>query len=256
MGDGTSGWSSETGTRSATSTPSLRNVAPSFGELYALPTASNWSLEDLAFNVQQWLVDDISADWSAAEATAIISGNGSSRPTGILNTNPTLSSDSASPMRGQNVIQYVGITSPSSPVTNTGLIDSLIDLVGSVQERYLQESDRVAFCMHRTTAARLRKSKASTGGTYLWEDNPQEGQPGRLLGYRVVTTDAMPQVANDSFPVLFGNFRRGYLLADRSGMSITLDPYSTPGQTRFYARRRVGGRILNNDALKALRISD
>lgn len=135
-------------------------------------------------------------------------------------------------------------------------IDSLIDLVGTVQERYLQEADRIAWCMHRTTAARLRKLKASTAGSYHWEPSTQAGQPGMLLGYPVLTCDAMPQVANDNFAVLFGNWRRGYLLADRTGMSITLDPYSTPGKTRFYARRRVGGRIKNNDALKALRIAD
>jgi HK97 family phage major capsid protein len=103
LGDGTSGWSSETGTRSATNSPNLRNVAPTFGELYALPTASNWSLEDMAFDVQAWLVEDISADWASAEATAIIAGNGSSRPTGILNTTPVLTTDYASPMRAADV---------------------------------------------------------------------------------------------------------------------------------------------------------
>ena len=252
MGDGTSGWSSETGTRSATGSPTLRNVAPTFGELYALPTASNWSLEDLQFNVQQWLVDDISADWSSAEATAIISGNGSNKPTGLLNSNPTSSDDASSPMRSQNVLQYVPNNSPSSPITLH--IDGLIDLVGAVRERYLQESDRVAFCMHRLTAARIRKLKASTAGSYLWEESTQAGQPARLLGYPVVTCDAMPlSTTASAFCVLFGNWRRGYLLADRTGMSITLDPYSTPGQTRFYARRRVGGRIKNNDALKVLK---
>lgn len=257
MGDGSSGWSSETGSRSATTTPTLRNVAPSFGELYALPTASNWSLEDVQFDVQKWLVDDISADWASAEATAIISGNGSDKPTGILNSSPSSSNDDSSPLRAQNVIQYVPLTSPGSPITSTtNYIDSLIDLVGSVKERYLQEGDKCAFVMHRLSAARIRKAKASTGGNYLWEESSQAGQPASLLGYKVLTCDAMGLLTTgNAFPVLFGNFRRGYLLADRTSMQLTLDPYSTPGKTRFYARRRVGGRVKNCDAIKALKIA-
>ena len=180
-------------------------------------------------------IDDISAHWAAAEATAIISGNGTARPTGIFNTTCVTTDDDASPMRAAGVIEYIPLTSPTSPVAIN--IDSLIDLVSTVKERYLVESDKVAFVMHRTTAARLRKLKASTGGQYLWQESSQAGQPDRLLGFKVATCDAMPQVANDNFAVLFGNFARGYLLADRVGMSITIDPITNPGYTRFYVRR-------------------
>jgi HK97 family phage major capsid protein len=47
-------------------------------------------------------------------------------------------------------------------------IDSLIDLVSTVKERYLQEPDDVALVMNRLTAANLRKLKSSTGGDYMW----------------------------------------------------------------------------------------
>lgn len=134
MGDGTAGWSSETGTRSATNSPTLRNRAPTFGELYALTTASNWSLEDIQFDVQQWLVDDISAEWASQEATAIISGNGSSRPTGILNASPSSSDDDSSPMRSANAIEYIPVTVNASPFTSSNLLDSVIDLVGQMSE--------------------------------------------------------------------------------------------------------------------------
>jgi HK97 family phage major capsid protein len=172
-----------------------------------------------------------------------------------LATTPVTTDDDASPMRLAGVIEYIPLTSPSSPVSIN--IDSLIDLVGTVKERYLIESDKVAFVMHRTTAARLRKLKASTGGSYLWQESPQLGLPATLLGYRVVTVDAMPQVANDNFAVLFGNFARGYILMDRpQGMSIIADQVTTPGLTKFYISRRTGGCVLNNDAIKALRIAD
>ena len=78
-----------------------------------------------------------------------------------------------------------------------------------------------------------------------------------LLGYPVYTCDAMTlSTTVDGFPILFGNWRRGYLLADRTGMQIAVDQVTNSGYTRFYCRRRVGGCNLNNDALKALRNAD
>lgn len=256
MGDGTAGWSSETGTRTATLSPTLRDRAPTFGEQYALPTASNWSLADIFFDVQQWLVNETAAEFASQEATAIISGNGSNRPTGILNTTPTAVADDASPMRAATTIEFTSLVgfSPSSPVNIN--MDALINLVGRVKERYLIESDKVAFCMHRLTLAALRRLKATTAGSYFLEPSLQAGMPASLLGYPVVTCDAVPTIASDAFAVLFGNWARGYVLVDRVGMSIVIDPYSTPGLTRFYVSRRVGGCVLNNDALKVLRIAD
>lgn len=253
MGDGSAGWVAETGSRAATTTPTLRERVPTMGEVYAYPQASNWAIQDLAFDVQQWLVNDVSAEFASLEATAFISGNGSARPTGILNTTPVTTSDAASPMRAAAAIQYSSLVSFASPATIN--IESLMNLVGQVQERYLIERDAVAWIMHRTTLATLRRLKASTAGTFMWGD-ATGGNPETLLGYPVHTCDAMPTLAADAFAVLFGNFRRGYLIADRQGMAITVDPYTNPGYTRFYVRKRVGGCVLNNDAIKALRIAD
>ena len=130
-----------------------------------------------------------------------------------------------------------------------------MNLVGQVQERYLIERDSVAFLMHRTTLAALRRLKASTAGVFMW-GSAESAHPETLLGYPVHTCDAVPALAADAFSVLFGNFRRGYLIADRVGIQILVDPYTTPGLTRFYVRKRVGGCVLNNDAIKALRIAD
>ncbi|HEY4213402.1 MAG TPA: phage major capsid protein [Steroidobacteraceae bacterium] len=253
MGDGTSGWVSETGSRTATNATTLRDRAPTTGELYAYATASNWSLQDIQFDVQQWLVDDVAADFRSQEATAFLSGNGTNKPTGILNTAPVSTADSASPIRNADAIQYIALTSPGSPLCVN--LDSFVDLVSTIAERYTMESDRCAFLMHRLTLASLRKLKASTAGSYLLEPDSQAGMPQRPLGFPVYTCDAMPTNVAGNIAAIFGNFRRGYLIVDRSPISITLDPYTTPGQTKFYVRKRVGGRILNNDAIKALKLA-
>jgi HK97 family phage major capsid protein len=247
MSDNTSGWSSETGSRSATGTPTLRDRQPTGGELYALLSATNWSLEDMFFNVEQWLVDDSSKDFAVQEATAIVSGNGSNRPTGFTNAVST-SSDSASPMRAAGTVQYV--TSSHSPNTVID-IDSLITLKSTLADEYRVEADRCAFVMRTATWDQLAKSKASTAGTY--HRDPFAPPPESILGYRLVVTDSMPAQGSATYPVAFGNWRRGYFLRDRGPLRITVDQVSTPGFTRFYIRRRVYGAVKNNDAIKLLR---
>lgn len=53
----------------------------------------------------------------------------------------------------------------------------------------------------------------------------------------------------------FGDFRRAYVLVDRVGLRITRDNVTKVGHIRFYVRRREGGIVLNNDAVKFLKCS-
>jgi HK97 family phage major capsid protein len=241
------GWVAETGTRSATTTPQLREIVPTHGELYAYPQASEWSLDDVFFNVQEWLVENVGMSFAASEAQAYIDGNGTSKPTGIYNTAPVSTADGASPLRAAAAIQFV----PSAASPDAITPDSLLDLRYTVKSEYL-DGPGVAWIMNRTTAAAVRKLKDTTND-YLWQQGLALGQPATLLGFPVVISDAMPDIATNAHPVLFGNFRRGYLIVDRVGLRITVDQVTTPGYVKFYIRRRTGGIVLNNDAIKCLK---
>jgi len=107
--------------------------------------------------------------------------------------------------------------------------------------------------MNSTTAATIRKMKDATG-QYLWAQGLAAGQPDRLLGYPVEIWEQMQDIATNAFPVAFGDFRRGYLLADRTQVRITTDAnITTPGRIKYFVRRREGGMVLGNDAIKFLR---
>jgi HK97 family phage major capsid protein len=251
IGGTESGWSSETGTRSTTGTPLLRDVAPTQGELYAYPVVSNWALDDVFFNLTQFLTEEIAQSFADQEGLAVISGNGTNRPTGMLNTTPVATADHASPLRAQDAYQFVDSDSDDdgSPAVPGVTADSLIDLVYSVNSAYRANG---VWAMNSATAGAIRKLKTADG-RYVWADSLASGQPAMLLGYPVETWEQMPDVGANNFPVAFGDFRRGYLLMDRVGLRITRDEVTTPGLTKFYVRRREGGRPLNNDAVKFLR---
>ncbi len=241
----TSGWVGETGTRSASNTPQLRDIVPTFGELYAYPQVSEWSLDDLQFNVENWLSMNVADEFAYQEGVAVISGNGTNKPTGMTNTTPVTSTDAASPVRAAAAYQY--IASVASPFAVTA--DSLIDVVYALNSAYRNGS---VYVMNSATIGAVRKLKDTTN-QYLWQPSVQAGQPNLLNGYPVETWESLSDIGSAVFPAAFGNFQRGYVLADKVGMRITRDNVTNPGYIRFYVRRRTGGIVLNNDAIKFIR---
>lgn len=245
----TSGWVAEDASRTATGTSDLIQRKPTFGVLYAYPSATEEALQDIFFDVGAWLVEEIADGFSAAEATAFISGNGSARPTGFT-VDAAATADDASPERAAGALQYLTLDG-SPPALDA---DKLIEMSLSIKDRYLLDAANVAWVMARGTAAMISKLKTSTGGDYLWQPALQAGMPNMLLGHPVYLSDAMPAATENQFPIAFGNWRRGYVIADRSEMMLTVDSnITTPGRTKYYARQRIGGCVLNHEAVRLLR---
>ncbi len=243
------GWVGESGTRTQTDASLLREVTPTHGELYAYPQASDWALDDIFFNVENWLAQEVADQFALLEGQAVIDGNGTNKPTGMLNTTPVLTDDDASPIRAAAAYEYLPCLSDDSPAVAEIRADCLIDLVYLLNTAYRMNAKWV---MNSTTTGAIRKLKASDGH-YLWQPGLAMGQPDMLLGYEIETWEQMQDIATNAFPVAFGNFQRGYLLVDRVGMMMTRDNVTTVGFTKFYIRRREGGIPLNNNAIKFLR---
>lgn len=247
-----SGWVSESGSRTETDTPTLREVTPTRGEIYAYPKASEWALDDIFFNVEQWLAEECAQEFAYQEGLAVISGNGSGKPTGMLNTTPVLTDDFASPLRAAAAYEYVpsdSDASEGSPATPNVTGDALIDAIYKLNAAY---RNGASWIMNSATTGNIRKLKTADG-QYHWQPSLQAGQPNMLLGYPVNTWEQMPDVGLNEFPVGFGNWRRAYVMVDRVGLRITRDNITSPGFVKWYVRRREGGIVLNNDAAKFIR---
>lgn len=247
IGGATAGWVGETDSRTATNTGQLREVAPTHGELYAYPQASEWSLDDMFFNVEQWIADSVARAFAIAEGSAVISGNGTNKPTGMLNTAPVATADDASPKRAAAAYQYI-LSGDNSPAALDG--DSLIDLQYTLNSAYRANAK---FVMNSNTTGAVRKLKASGTGEYIWQPSLAAGQPDLLLGKPISYWEQMDDVGGGKLPVAFGDFQQGYLLAERTGLRITRDNVTNVGYVRFYVRKREGGKPLNNDAIKFLK---
>ena len=241
-----SGWVSETGARPETLTSKFNEIVPPMGELYANPSASQAMLDDAAFDLEAWLADEIATEFARAEGAAFINGSGTNQPKGFLQVPTALTADAT---RAFGTLQHT-VTGNASGFDTTPEL-KLIDLVHSLRAAHRQGA---VFVMNTKTLAAVRKFKAADG-TFLWQPGIFENAPARLLGYPVIEAEDMPDVAANALPIAFGNFRNGYIIAERKATSILRDPYTNKPYVNFYATKRIGGQVLDSDAIKLLKIS-
>lgn len=250
------GWVGETDTRSATLTPALVEVAPTIGEQYAYPEIYEHILDDAFFDVQAWLIDKVVRTFARMEGEAFISGNGSNKPTGFLNGTKVAVGDFESPARPFGHLEYVPTGAAGafqndrggSPPGDPG--DVFFDAIHALRPGWRAGS---VWVMNTTTKGIIRKMKDSDG-SYLLRAGLEIGEGSQLLGYGIEEMDHMPDVAANSFPIAFGNFGQGYMAVERTGLRITVDDNITkPGSVRFYIRKRIGGKLRNDQCIKLIR---
>lgn len=253
----TSGWVGAGSSRSQTVEPLLQAATPTYGTCYGYTFVYEEALNDLTINVPSWLADDISGRLAAAEGTAFISGDGSDKPTGITAGTPVaIADEGASPERAFGTLQYIatGVAADfagdrlSSPMGNPG--DTFIDAVYALKKEYRAAA---VWLMNKTVLASVRKFK-DADGNYLYRPGFQGGM-GDLFGYTVEEDENMADVGANAFPVAFGDFGAGYLVADiQASLKVTVDDNITaPGWVKFYSRRRLGGIVYNDDAIKLIK---
>jgi HK97 family phage major capsid protein len=240
-------WVGETTTRNQTNTPNLGEVAPTFGSIVAKPEATVESLEDLFFNVEDWLMRSATEQFAIGEGIAFVSGNGTNKPTGFLaGPTPVATSDAS---RAFGTLQYLPTGQAAALATNA--YDSFQDLALLLKAGYRPGSRWV---MNSITMAALAKVKDAEG-RFMLNASVADGLPDRILGYGITIAEDMPVIAANAFPVAFGDFSRGYLIADRVGMSAVRDEVTKPGYLKFILRKRVGGLLKDTAAIKLLKIS-
>jgi len=245
-GSTASGWVSETAARPETATPKFAEIVPPMGELYANPSASQAMLDDTAFNLEEWLANEIAMEFARAEGAAFINGTGTNQPRGFLGAATSLVNDNTRPF---GTLQFIASGNAAAFDTTPEL--KLIDLVHSLKAGHRQGAN---FVMNSATLAQVRKFKAADG-SFIWQPGILDGQPARLLGYPVIEAEDMPDVAASSLSIAFGNFKQGYTITERNATSILRDPYTHKPYVHFYATRRIGGQVTNSEAIKLLKFA-
>lgn len=228
----TSGWTTEAASISDTDTPQFAKKTIPVHELYAQPKATQKLIDDAAIDIEGWLAAKIADSFSAKENTAFISGDGVGKPRGIL----TYTSGTS---WGQ--IQQVSSGS-SGAVTANGIIA----LYYALKESY---AIRATFMMNRATIEDVRQLK-DNNNQYLWQPGLSAGAPDTLLGVPVIQAADMPVPTSGSLSIACADFKAAYQIVDRAGIRVLRDPFTDKPFVKFYTTKRVGGDVVNFEAIK------
>lgn len=241
-----SGWVGETAARPATNTSQFAEVAPPMGELYANPQVTQQSLDDMFFDVEGELMTQLMEEFALAEGAAFVTGNGTNKPKGFLAYTTAATADSS---RAFGTLEHVA-TGVSGDFAASNKADIFFSVVGALKKGYRMGA---VWMMNKSLLFEAMRFKDTTGN-YLWQPSIQDSGLGiRLLGFNVEEAEDMPVKAANSLSVAFGNFKRGYTIVDRVGMRMLRDPYSNKPYVGFYTTKRVGGAVVNSEAIKLIK---
>ena len=227
---GTADWVDEEGTYPL-SDDSFSQVVLGAYKLATMIKVSEELLSDSIFDIEGYVSEQFGKRIGDKEEDAFLTGNGVSKPIGILNTTGGAE---------------VGVTTAGAAAI-TG--DELIDLVYSLRAPYRKSA---VFVLNDTTVKLLRKLKDGDG-QYLWRPGITENAPDTILGHRIVTSEFMPGVAAGNKSIAFGDFSF-YWIADRQGRTFKRlnELYATTGQVGFLASQRLDGKLILPEAIKVL----
>lgn len=227
---GTASWVDEEGTITD-SDDSFAQVALSAYKLGTLIKVSDELLNDSVFNLEAYIAQEFARRIGVKEEEAFFTGNGTGKPTGILNTT--------------GGAQVGKTTAGATAIT----LDEVIDLYYSLKSPY---RNKAVFITNDSTVKAVRKLKDTTG-QYLWQPSVREGAPDTLLGKPVYTSAFMPAIAASAKTIAFGDFSY-YWIADRQGRIFKRlnELYATTGQIGFIATQRVDGKLTLAESVQVL----
>lgn len=158
-------------------------------KLTSIIKVSEELLNDSVFNLERYIAQEFARRMASAEEAAFIKGNGTGKPTGILQSAET------------------GVTSASATAITA---DEVIDLYHSLRTPYRKNA---VFLANDSTIKALRKLKDSNG-QYLWQPSLQAGTPDTILNRPVHTSSYMPEIWTGNKVMMFGDLKY-YWIADR-----------------------------------------
>lgn len=241
-------WVSELGSRESTDQGTIGRIRIPAHELYASPRATQKLLDDATVNVEEWLIARVSGKFARRENSAFVNGDGIGQPRGFLSYTTAATGDNT---RAWGVLEHVA-TGADAAFAASNASDVLITLMHKLRAGYLPKA---AWLMPRAVADLIRKFKENTTNAYIWQPGLQAGTPATLLGYPIVLAEDMPAVASGSTSLAFGNFEEGYTIVDRIGLQVLRDPFTAAPFVRFRCSKRVGGDVVNFEAIKLLKFA-
>jgi HK97 family phage major capsid protein len=235
-------WTGEEQSSTESQTAKLGKITVVAQELKTDIKVTSRALDDIV-NIQSWIQNKTNDKLFRTENSAFVKGDGSIKPKGFL---------SYDAWANQGVYERHKLEERKSGINGGISADSLIDLQSDLYELY---QPNAIWVMKRKTWAEIIKSKSGSGDYLLNINGFKDGFQPTLLGKPVVFMDDMDTVATDARAIAYGDFRRGYIIVDRTGIRVLRDPYTANPYIKFITSKRVGGEVQDFSAIKIYKLS-
>ena len=185
-------------------------------------------LYDSAFNLENYINEQFGKALANAEEDAFLNGDGKGKPVGVFD-----------PTAGGQIHATLSAAMKA---------DDLLGLVYGLKRPYRKNA---VFIMNDKSIATIRKFK-DNNGAYIWQPSYKEGEPDRILGYKVYTSEFAPEDA-----IAFGDFSY-YNIGDRGTRSFAelKEIFAGNGMVGFVAKERVDGKLILREAVKILKLKN
>lgn len=234
-------WVGETGTRNDTDTPQLVKVSIPVHELSAQPKVTQKMIDDGIIDMEAWLSQKVADIFARTEATAFVTGSGVNKPRGLMTY--TAGTD-------VNTGQIEQVNSGSATdFTCAGLVN----LQSSLKEEY---QNNATFIVKRASIANLMQVLDGNGRPIfntMFDKNT--GMETMIMGRPLRFANDVAAVSGGALAMAYGDIRRAYQIVDRMGIRVLRDPYTSKGFIKMYTTKRVGGGVVNFEAVKIGKIA-
>ena len=187
-------------------------------------------LADNAFQLEDYIIAQFGKAIANAEEDAFLNGNGEGKPTGLF------------------ADAQVGVTIGTVEIE----ADDVIDLIYKLKRPYRKKA---SFITNDSTLAVLRKLK-DENGNYLWQPSLQNGEPDRILGYAIRTSQFAPKLAAGKAALAFGDFSY-YNIGDRGQRTLQVlkELFAGNGMVGYVMKERVDGLLVLPEAVQVLKVA-
>jgi len=248
LDEASGGWVTELGTRSDSTTPAVPTPwRIPVHELYSQPKASQKLVNDASIDVAAWLNAKVADKLSRLQNTAFVSGSGVGQPRGFASYTTSTTYAWGTP-------EHAATGSSGSWGTDPTGIQKLNAMMGLLKDTYVPGAN---FFMNRTTKFSIRNlTDASSAGKFVFLPSFIAGVPDMLLGAPIQVLQDMASYSTASaLAVAYGDMARYYQIVDRQGVSVLVDPYTSKPYVVFYTTARVGGDVVDFEAMKFLKFA-
>ena len=220
-----------------TKTPGLKYavIQMELPEMYARDDVTQMDLEDAGFNLEADLKAEMTDSFNARIGQEFISGSG--------------------PLEMEGILTNANVAEVKTGHATLLTADQLIELVDNGLKA--QFGIRATLMMNQQTRTRIRQMKYSGSDEYIWTAGFEKTPP-TILGKNYHISEDMDNVAAGKYPIVFGDWKRGYVIGMRVRIIIKrIEDSATDeaGVVLFSGRMRIGGKVRQAAAIVKQKVS-